>query len=114
MLLFSTHKYSCEIVVVGLCIGKYIGETDNVHCDVRDLIVYARLAFCMCTLHEILYIDHFEPFVDCLWLKGDWGCGIDVGPGDHLEPFVLGLGLNGDGGCGIDAGQVDYGRGGVV
>ena len=57
MLLFSTHKYSCEIVVVGLCIGKYIGETDNVHCDVRDLIVYARLAFCMCTLHEILYID---------------------------------------------------------
>ena len=80
MLLFSTHQYSCEIVVVGLCIGKHIGETDNVHCDVHDLIVYARLAFCMCTLHEILYIDHFEPFVDCLWLKGDWGCGIDVGP----------------------------------
>ena len=35
-------------------------------------------------------------------------------PGNHLEPFVLCLGLNGDGGCGIDAEQVDYGRGGVV
>ena len=42
MLLFSTHQYPCEIVVVGLCIGKHIGETDNVHCGVHDVPVERR------------------------------------------------------------------------
>ena len=78
-----------------------------------------QTVFRLCSIVESIVLHALRhlifEFVVCeSVLKGDWGCGIDVGPGDHLEPFVLGLGLNGDGGCGIDAGQVDYGRGGVV
>ena len=55
MLLFSSYEYPFEIVVVALCIEKHIGVTDDAHCGVHHLIVYAsscRVVFYMCTLHN--------------------------------------------------------------